>query len=394
MGRTAVIVGYARTPVGSFLGTLSNFTAPQLGAHALRHALERSGVPKDQVDECIMGNVLQAGVGQAPARQAGIFAGLPERVECLTVNKVCASGLKAVMIAAQTIALGDADVIVAGGMESMSQAPYLIHRARTGLRLGHQELVDAMIHDGLWDVYNRMHMGNCAEYCVKKLGLTREEQDDFAIESYRRALHAMENGLFKQEIAPIEVPQKKGEPILVTEDEEPRKVDFQKLRSLRPVFDPEGTITAANASKINDGGAAVVVMAEEQAQKANLKTLARIVDFCSAARSPIEFPLAPVDAIRKLTKRAGIDLQQVDLFEINEAFASVAVGTIKELNLDPKKVNIHGGAVALGHPIGASGARLLCTLLNALHNYKKRFGIVSLCNGGGEAVAMLVEKTT
>ena len=390
--RSVVIVGYARTPVGSFLGTLSTLSAPRLGAAAVKAAVERSGVPPERIQECIMGNVLQAGVGQAPARQAAVFAGLPESVECLTVNKVCASGLKAVMLAEQAIALGDADVIVAGGMESMSRAPYLLPRARTGFRLGHQEVVDAMIHDGLWDVYNDIHMGNCAEYCVKKAGLTREEQDAYAEESYRRALRAMEEGKFAREIVPVEVPQRKGDPVIVREDEEPRRVRFDKMKQLRPAFDPEGTITAANASKINDGAAAVVVAAEETVSELGLQPLARIVAHCAAARAPIEFPFAPINAIRKLMDRTGMSLSQVDLFEINEAFASVALSAIRELDLPPDKVNVHGGAVALGHPIGASGARLLCTLLNALETYAKRYGVVSLCNGGGEAVAMLVER--
>ena len=391
-GRGVVIIGYARTPVGSFLGSLSTLPAPRLGAIAVKAAFERSGVSVEEIQECIMGNVLQAGVGQAPARQAALFAGLPREVECLTVNKVCASGLVAAMVGARVIAMEDADVIVAGGMESMSMAPYLLPRARTGYRLGNAEVIDAMIHDGLWDVYNDFHMGNCAEYCVRQLKLTREEQDEYAAESYRRALRAMDGGIFEREIVPVEVPQRKGDPIWVREDEEPRRVNFEKMPKLRPVFDPEGTITAANASKLNDGAAAVVLAAESYAEKRGIKPIARVVDFCAAAREPIEFPLAPVDAIQKLLKRNGLQVDDVDLYEINEAFASVALGAIRQLGLNPSRVNIYGGAVALGHPIGASGARLLCTMLNALEREEKRLGVVSLCNGGGEAAAMLVER--
>lgn len=391
-GQPVYILGYARTPIGSFLGALSTIPAPRLGSITIKAALERSGIDPSDVQECIMGNVLQAGVGQAPARQAAIFAGLPKSVECLTVNKVCASGLVAAMVGSRVIAMEDAQVIVAGGMESMSLAPYLLPRARTGFRMGNAEVVDAMIHDGLWDVYNNIHMGNCAEYCARKLELSREEQDAYAAESYRRALRAMDEGLFKREIVPVEVPQRKGDPVIVAEDEEPRRVNFEKMPKLKPVFDPEGTITAANASKLNDGAAAVVLAGEQWVQRHQVRPIARIVDFCAAAREPIEFPLAPVNAIQKLLQRNGLQPSEVDLYEINEAFASVALGAIKELGLDHKNVNVHGGAVALGHPIGASGARLLCTLLNALDMYGKRWGVVSLCNGGGEAVAMLVER--
>ena len=391
-GRPVVIVGYARTPIGSFLGSLRTLSAPQLGAVAIQAALQRAHVAPTDVQEVIMGQVIQAGTGQAPARQAAIFAGLPTSVECLTVNKVCGSGLKAVMLGAQAIALADADIVVAGGMESMSRAPYLLDRARSGYRLGHAELYDAMILDGLWDVYNRMHMGNCAEHCARKLHISRAEQDAYAEESYRRALHAMDQGWFDREIVPVEVRDRKGRLTVVREDEEPRRFQPEKMQQLPPVFDPEGSITAANASKINDGAAAVVIAAEDVARARGLPILAHIVDFCAAARDPIEFPLAPINAIEKLLARTGLRPEAIDLYEINEAFAAVAIGVIRELRLDPARVNVHGGAVALGHPIGASGARLLCTLLNALEIHGGRYGVVSLCLGGGEAVAMLVAR--
>ncbi|MCS6818116.1 MAG: acetyl-CoA C-acetyltransferase [Blastocatellia bacterium] len=390
--RDVVIVGAARTPIGSFLGALSGLSAPRLGAVAIREALHRASVAPDLVDEVIMGNVLQAGVGQAPARQAALFAGLPTKVECLTINKVCGSGLKAVMLAEQAIALGDAEIIVAGGMESMSNAPYLLERARTGYRLGHGEIVDSMIKDGLWDVYNDFHMGNAGELCARRLNISREEQDEYAAESYRRALRAQEQGLLAEEIVPIEVPQAKGGTVLVTEDEEPKRANFEKMKTLKPAFEPEGTITPANASKINDGAAAVVLMSYERANAMGVTPLARIVTAVAAARQPEEFTVAPVDAIQKVLKRAGLSLSDIDLFEINEAFAVVALAAIRLLELDPKKVNVNGGAVAFGHPIGASGARLLTTLLYEMKRRQARRGLVTLCIGGGEAVAMVVER--
>ncbi len=393
-GRPVVIVSYARTPIGSFLGGLSTIPAPRLGGHVVKEVVKRAGIDANEVHECIMGEVIQAGTGQAPARQAALFGGLPESVECLTINKVCGSGLKAVMLASQAIELEDADVAVAGGMENMSLAPYLLKKVRTGYRLGHGELLDAMILDGLWDVYNDIHMGSCAEYCVREYNLTREEQDEFAAESYRRALRAQENGWFEEEIVPVEVHGRKGQVTIVREDEEPKRVDFEKMKKLRPVFEKDGTITAANASKINDGAAAVLIMAEDVARKKGLTPVARIVDYCSAARKPIEFPFAPVNAMKKLFHRTGMKPEDIDIYEINEAFASVTLTAIKEFNIDPNRVNVHGGAVALGHPIGASGARLLCTLLSALKIHKKRYGLVSLCIGGGEAVAMIIENLT
>jgi acetyl-CoA C-acetyltransferase len=390
--REVVIVGAARTPVGSFLGALSGLSAPRLGAAAIREAVRRAGVAPDDVDEVIMGNVLQAGVGQAPARQAALFAGLPTKVECLTINKVCGSGLKAVMLAEQAIALGDAEIVVAGGMESMSNAPYLLERVRTGYRLGHGDVVDSMIKDGLWDVYNNFHMGNAGELCARRLQISREEQDEYAAESYRRARRAQEQGLWADEIVPLEVPQAKGGTILVTEDEEPKRVDFEKMKTLKPVFEREGTITPANASKINDGAAAVVLMARERAEALGIPPLARIVGAVAAARRPEEFTIAPVDAIQKVLRKTGLALSEIDLFEINEAFAVVALAAIRMLELDPKRVNPNGGAVALGHPIGASGARLLTTLLYEMKRRQARRGLVTLCIGGGEAVAMVVER--
>lgn len=389
--RDVVIVSAARTPVGSFLGSLSGLSAPQLGAAAIGEAVKRAGLSPADVNEVIMGHVLSAGVGQAPARQAAIFAGLPTSVECLTINKVCGSGLKAVMLAAQAVALGDADIIVAGGMESMSQAPYLLDRARMGYRLGHGQIFDSMIKDGLWDVYNDFHMGNAGELCARNLKISREEQDEYAAESYRRALRAQAEGLFAEEIVPVEVAQAKGAPVRVVEDEEPKRVNFEKMKTLKPAFDREGTITPANASKINDGAAAVVVMAREQAEQRKIAPLGRIIAAVAAARAPEEFPVAPVDAIQKVLRRANLTVDAIDLFEINEAFAVVALASIKQLGLDPARVNVNGGAVALGHPIGASGARLLTTLLYEMKRRRARRGLVSLCIGGGEAVAMIVE---
>ena len=390
--RDSVIVGAVRTPVGSFLGSLSALPAPRLGAAAIREVISRTNVATEDVDEVIMGNVLQGGVGQAPARQAAIFAGLPTKVECMTINKVCGSGLKSVMLASQAVALGDAEIIVAGGMESMSNAPYLLERARQGYRLGHAELIDSMIKDGLWDVYNNFHMAHAAELCVRNLGITRDDQDEFAAESYRRALQAQERGWLADEIVGVEVSQPKGS-ILVSEDEEPKKVKFDKIRTLKPAFQKDGTITAANASKINDGAAAVVVMSAQQAEKLGLQPMARILGSVAAARAPEEFPLAPVDAIRKVLDRTGLSLDSIDLFEINEAFAAVALAAIRLLKLDAARVNMNGGAVAFGHPIGASGARLLTTLLYEMKRRQAARGLVTLCIGGGEAVAMIVERT-
>ena len=390
--REVVIASACRTPIGSFNGSLSSLPAPKLGAVVIDEALKRANVPKEMVDEVIMGCVLTAGVGQAPARQAAIFAGLPTKVECMTINKVCGSGLKAVMLATQAIKLGDADIIVAGGMESMSNAPYILDKARTGYRMGHGQLIDSMIKDGLWDVYNDFHMGNAGELCARECNISRQEQDEFAVLSYKRALEAIEKGYFKEEIVPVKVPQPKGGEVIVDEDEEPKRVNFEKIPQLKPAFDPNGTITPANASKINDGASALVLMSKEKAEELGVKPLARIVAYSSAAKDPAWFTTAPVDAIEKVLKKAGMRKEDIDLFEINEAFAVVALATSKLGGIPIEKMNIHGGAVALGHPIGASGARILTTLLYAMKRKNAKFGLAAICIGGGEASAVIVEK--
>ena len=391
-GREVVIVGAARTPVGAFLGSLASVTAPRLGAIAIRAALERAGVEAAAVDEVVMGNVLQAGLGQAPARQAAIYAGLPETTPCWTMNKVCGSGLKAVISAAQAIALGDADVVVAGGMESMSNVPYYDRSARTGARMGNVELVDGMIHDGLWDVYGQQHMGMCAEHCATTQGISRAAQDEYALESTRRAIQAARSGAFKAEIVPVELEGKKGEKTVVAEDEGPMLAKPDKIPSLKPVFKRDGTVTAANASSINDGAAALVLMSAERAQREGRTVLARIGAYGGAARAPVEFTIAPADAVRKTLAKARLEPKDVDLWEINEAFAVVSIANNRLIGLDGKNVNVRGGAVVLGHPIGASGARLLVTLLYAMKDLGKRRGLASLCIGGGEAVALIVER--
>ncbi len=387
-----VIASACRTPVGSLGGTLSSLPAARLGAVVIEEAVKRAGIEKNQVNEVIMGNVLSAGAGQAPARQAALYAGLPDTTECLTINKVCGSGLKAVMLAAQAIMLEDAEIVVAGGMESMSNAPYLLEKARSGYRLGHAQLVDSMIKDGLWDVYNDFHMGNAAELCARECNVPREAQDEFSILSYKRSLEAQKNCWFKEEIVPVSIPQKEGTPSVIEEDEEPKKVRFEKISKLRPAFQKDGTVTAANASKINDGAAAVVVMSRQKAAELRLKPLARIVASASAAKKPEWFTTAPADVIPKVLKKSGLRQEEIDLFEINEAFAVVNLVVNKLLGLDLEKVNIHGGAVALGHPIGASGARILVTLLYAMSRRAAKRGMAAICIGGGEASAMIVER--
>ena len=391
-GRGVVIVGAARTPIGAFLGSLAAVPAPRLGAVAIRAALARAGVAPDAVSEVVMGNVLQAGVGQAPARQAAIFGGLPESTPAWTLNKVCGSGLKAVISGAQAIALGDAEVVVAGGMESMSSTPYYDRAARTGVRMGNVELVDGMIHDGLWDVYGQTHMGICAEHCATTQGISRADQDAFAVESTRRAIEAWKAGAFQGEIAPVEIEGKKGEKTVVAEDDGPKGARPEKIPGLRPVFKKDGTVTAANASSINDGAAALVLMSEERARAEGREVLGRLTAWGGAARAPVEFTIAPADAIRVTLARAGLGVKDVDLWEINEAFAVVSVANNRLLGLDPATVNVRGGAVVLGHPIGASGARILVTLLAAMKDLGKRRGVASLCIGGGEAVALVVER--
>ncbi len=391
-GREVVIVGAARTPIGSFLGSLASVTAPRLGAIAIRAALERAGVEPSAVDEVVMGNVLQAGVGQAPARQAAILAGLPEKTPCWTLNKVCGSGLKAVISGAQAIALGDAEVVVAGGMESMSNVPYYDRSARTGARMGNVELVDGMIHDGLWDVYNQQHMGMCAEQCATTQGISRSAQDEYALESTRRAIEAWKSGAFKPEIVPVELEAKQGEKTVVAEDDGPKNAKPDKIPGLRPVFKKDGTVTAANSSSINDGGAAVVLMSAERAERERRTVLGRLRAWGGAARAPVEFTIAPADAVKLTLERAKLATKDIDLWEINEAFAVVSIANNRLIGLDGKDVNVRGGAVALGHPIGASGARILVTLLHAMKDLGKRRGLASLCIGGGEAVALVVER--
>ncbi len=388
--RKSVIVAAKRTPIGSFMGKLSTVSAPQLGSIVIKSILEETKLEGEKVQEVIMGNVLTAGVGQAPARQSAIFAGLPTKTECMTINKVCGSGLKAVMLADQAIRCGDADVIIAGGQENMSQAPYLLKKARSGYRLGNGELIDSMVHDGLWDVYNNIHMGNCAEACAKDFHFTREEVDAFAVESYNRALKAQKEGKFDDEIVKVPVKMRREE-ILVDKDEEPENVKFEKIPKLRPAFDKDGIITAANASKINDGAAALLVMDEQTALDLGYEPLVEIVAQSAAAKDPIQFPTAPADSITKVLKRAGMTTDDIDLYEINEAFAVVSLAVNKLLNLDPTKVNVNGGAIALGHPIGASGARIFVTLIHELLKRDLKYGLASLCIGGGEAVSVIVK---
>lgn len=390
--KEVVIASACRTPIGALQGSLSSLPGPKLGSIVIKEALQRAGIGGQDVSEVIMGEVLPAGVGQAPARQASIGAGIPNSVPCMTINKVCGSGLKSVMLAAQAIMVGDADVVVAGGMESMSNAPYLLSKARTGYRLGHGELIDSMIKDGLWDVYNDYHMGLAAELCASECNVPRAAQDEFAINSYKKAIDAQRNGYFKDEIVPVEIPQRKGDPILVAEDEEPGRANFEKMPTLRPVFKKEGTVTAANASSINDGAAACVVMSEERAEKLGIEPLATIVAQVSAAKAPEWFTTAPADAMKKILDRANLKLEEIDLFEVNEAFAVVNLAVAGELGIDLEKMNVHGGAVALGHPIGASGARILTTLLYAMKRYDKKRGLATLCIGGGEASAVIVER--
>ncbi|MBI5343500.1 MAG: acetyl-CoA C-acetyltransferase [Deltaproteobacteria bacterium] len=390
--KEVVITGAARTAVGSFMGSLGEIPAPRLGAVAVAEAVSRSGIKKEEVDQVIMGNVLPAGVGQAPARQAGIFAGIPVSAGALTINKMCGSGLKAVMLGAQAVATGEFDVVVAGGMESMSLSPYLLKRARAGYRLGNDTIFDHMMSDGLLDAYNNIHMGICAEPLAKEHRISREDQDEFAASSYNRALSAIQAGAFEKEIVGVPIPQKKGDPVIFRVDEEPGRGNVSKLPALKPAFQKDGTVTAGNASTINDGGAAVVLMSAENAKKRGIRPLARIVGYSTASLEPMWFTVAPIDAIRKLLRKANVDKDKVGLFEINEAFSGVAVAAIRGLSLDPARVNVNGGAVALGHPIGASGARILTTLLYAMEERKESLGVASLCIGGGEAVAMLVER--
>lgn len=390
--RRAVIVSAVRTPIGLLNGSLSGLSAPQLGSLVIAEALRRVRLDPGTVDQVIMGNVLSAGLGQAPARQAGLGAGLPETVGCLTINKVCGSGLKAVMLGQQAIRNGDADIIVAGGMESMSNSPYLLPRARRGYRSGHDVLIDSMIHDGLWDAYNDYHMGTGAERCAKKFGISREEQDDFTLLSYTRALEAQKKGSFGAELLSIEISPERGPKFRVEEDEEPRRIDFEKLRRLTPSFEKGGTVTAGNSSTRSDGAAALVVMSAEKARSMKLRPLVSITGWAEASTAPEWFSIAPILAIRKLHKIFRVPIQRVDVFEIHEAFAATALAVIRDLKLPQEKVNIRGGGIALGHPIGASGARILTTLIYLMKDLNKHRGLASLCIGGGEAVALMVER--
>lgn len=388
--KDVVIVSAARTPIGSFQGSLSSLSAPKLGAIAIKEALKKAGVKPEDVSEVIMGCVLPAGLGQAPARQAAIYSGIPDSVPCMTINKVCGSGLKAVMLADQAIKCGDAEIIVAGGFESMSNVPYYLDKARTGYRMGNSKIIDGMVHDGLWDVYNDFHMGTAAEKTATDMKISRAEQDEFAIESYNRAMKAQQDGLFKDEIVPVEITDRKGTTV-VSEDDELKRVDFEKGKGLKPAFDKQGTVTAFNSSKINDGAAALVIMSADKAKELGLKPLAKIVAQDSFAQKPELFTTAPAYAIQKVLKKAGLEVKDLDLIEANEAFAVQAHAVNKIAGLDPAKVNVNGGAVALGHPIGGSGARILTTLLYAMKNRGAKRGLATLCIGGGEASAIIVE---
>jgi acetyl-CoA C-acetyltransferase len=391
-GRDVFIASATRTPVGSYLGVLATQSAPELGATAIRGALRRAGLPAEKVDEVFMGNVLSAGIGQAPARQASLKAGISNTVPTTTVSKVCGSGLQAVVFGAKTILLGDADIVVAGGMESMSNVPYYLTKARTGYRMGDDKIVDGMIFDGLWDPYGNFHMGVAGELCAKEYGFTREAQDEFARESYRRAVAAQKEGLFAAEIESVEIPQRKGSPTVISTDEEPGRGDPEKFGKLRPAFRDDGTITAANASSINDGAAAVVLASETAVKAHGLAPLARIVGYGSAAQAPEWFTTAPAKAIERTLAKTGLRKDDIDLWEINEAFSCVAMACSRLAGLEPGKVNVRGGAVALGHPIGASGARILTTLLYAMTDRNAKRGLATLCIGGGEAVALVVER--
>ncbi len=389
--KEVVIVSAVRTPIGSFMGSLSTIPAPKLGALAIKGALEKINLNPAMIDEVLMGNVVQAGTGQAPARQAAIYAGLPDTVPCTTINKVCASGMKAVMMAAQSIALGDATIIVAGGMENMSLIPHYVHM-RTGQKFGPATLIDGMQIDGLVDVYDQNAMGVCADACAQKYHFSREAQDNFAIQSYTRSANAWKNGLFAEEVVPVPVPQRRGEPLLVSEDEEYKNVRMEKIPSLSPAFTKDGTVTAANASTINDGAAALVLMSADRAKELNLEPLATIVGFADAAHEPKWFTTAPAKALPKALAKAGISMEEVDFFEFNEAFSVVGLANMKLLGLTDANVNINGGAVALGHPLGCSGARILVTLLHILKQKNAKIGAAAICNGGGGASALIMRR--
>ncbi len=392
MLKTVYVLAARRTPVGSFMGALASVPAPKLGAIAIEAALKDAGVKPEAVEQVYMGCVLTAGIGQAPARQAALFAGLPKATPCTTINKVCGSGMKAVMLAAQSIETGECEVVVAGGMENMSQVPFYLDNARSGFRMGHQKMTDGMIKDGLWDPYNDFHMGNAAELCAKELKFTREAQDQFAIQSFKRAQDAIKSGHFKKEIAPVAIQQKKGDPVLVDTDEGPGKAQFDKMPKLSPVFIKDGTVTAANASTINDGASALVLASEDYVKRTGAKPIAKLVAYSQHAQAPEWFTTAPVEASRKVLKRSGWEVKDVDLWEVNEAFAVVAMAARQELGISEDRLNVHGGGVSLGHPIGSSGARILVTLIHALGTQGKQKGLASICIGGGEATAVTLER--
>lgn len=386
------IVSAVRTPIGSFGGALAGFTAVELGSMAIKGALAKANVSAGEVQEVFMGNVISANLGQAPARQAAIGAGIGYNVPCTTVNKVCASGMKSVMLGAQSIMLGQNDVVVAGGMESMSNIPYYIPKARFGYKYGNGELIDGLAKDGLWEVYNNFAMGNCADHTAKEMNISRQEQDEYAINSYKRSAASTDAGKFKEEIVPVAIPQRKGDPIMMTEDEEYKNVNFDKIPSLNPVFSKDGTVTAANASTINDGASALVLVSKEKMEALGLKPLAKIRGFADAAQEPIWFTTAPALAIPKAMKMAGVSAAEVDFYEINEAFSAVAIANMRQLSIPAEKINVNGGAVALGHPLGASGARIITTLNSVLHQNKGSIGVAGICNGGGGASAIVIER--
>ncbi|GGK56304.1 MULTISPECIES: acetyl-CoA C-acyltransferase [Flavobacteriaceae] len=389
--REVVIVSVARTPIGTFLGSLASISAPKLGAIAIKGALNKINLDPNLIDEVFMGNVISAGLGQAPARQAAIFAGIPKNVPCTTINKVCASGMKSIMLAAQAIKAGDADIIIAGGMENMSSIPHYIS-GRKATKLGNINVVDGLLLDGLTDVYDQKHMGTCGDLCASEYNFSREDQDNFAIKSYNRSAKAWENGNFKNEVVPVEIPQRKGDPILFSEDEEYKNILKEKIPTLRPVFSKDGTVTAANASTLNDGAAALVIMSLDKANELNLKPLAKIKGYADAANEPKWFTTAPAKALPKAFANAGISKNEVDYFELNEAFSVVGLANIKILELDPEKVNVNGGAVSLGHPLGMSGARIVIALTSVLEQNNAKIGAAGICNGGGGASAIVIER--
>ena len=386
------IVSAIRTPIGCFGGALSAIPATTLGSTAIKASLKKANIDVSLVDEVFFGNVISANLGQAPARQAAVGAGIGHHVPCTTINKVCASGMKAVTLAAQSIMLGHTDVVVAGGMESMSNVPYYLPKGRYGHGYGHGQVVDGLLHDGLWEPYHKFPMGNCADHTAKEMNISREAQDEYAINSYKRAAYSVENGFFKNEIVPVEIPQRKGEPLVMDTDEEYTKVKFEKIPSLRPVFSKDGTVTAANASTINDGASALVLVSEKKLKELGLQPLARIRGFADAAQEPLWFTTAPSLAIPKAMKNAGVENSDVDYYEINEAFSAVALANIQKLDLEAEKVNVFGGAVALGHPLGCSGARIITTLNSVLTKHQGSIGVAGICNGGGGATAIVIEK--